>query len=427
MVTSATRAYRALHPRSLLLQLVVLIAAEAALYALIGRHDDAFRWAAIFFVALTVATLVLLAGLMLTGEAWPRFLLLTILGMHLVAVVTDTLIGLAGVRVTAHSGVWVWVALTASALYVTALTLWLRARRRETDAGMPPGIGLTGGAVLRAQFDPRLVPLASEERPGSAVPTVLLLHGLGATMAFWRPVARQLETLGVPSLTPDLLGFGASIRLGTTFRIVDQAAAVVRLISAHDRGPVLIVAHSYGAAVGVQVAIDRPDLVTGLVLIEPAAFADAAEARHRLGDRSWLSRSTLNGSRAADWACGVMCLLRLPLVAVAPRLARASSQVIPPDVARGAVTFVWPAYRDALASLLKTNPLIGWLSEPQVTTQIVVGTDDRTVPPEGIRELAGADVRVEEVAGTHALPLEHPALIASLIAEAHAESGRAHG
>jgi hypothetical protein len=51
-----------------------------------------------------------------------------------------------------------------------------------------------------------------------------------------------------------------------------------------------------------------------------------------------------------------MCLLRRPLTTLAPHLASRISPDIPPAVARDAVRYVWPAYRDALTSLLAETP-----------------------------------------------------------------------
>jgi len=47
---------------------------------------------------------------------------------------------------------WLLIALACTAGYVTALTLWLRARHAEAQAGLPPGVGghRRGGAASAA-------------------------------------------------------------------------------------------------------------------------------------------------------------------------------------------------------------------------------------------------------------------------------------
>ncbi len=424
------KAYRPLRPRSLAAQLVLLVVAEIALYASYDAHDARFHWATHFLVALAYASLVLLLRLLVTGVPGPRLLLPAVLGFHLFAMAPDLLFrgGVPHYRwmdvflghVAVHylpggDGSWLVIALTSLGLFVGALTAWLRARHAETDAGMPPGIGLTGMAVLRPQDDPRRTTLVHDEngRPGDG-PTVVLLHGLGASSAFWRPVAAELSGKA-RTVIPDLLGFGASIRLGTHFHLDDQTAAVVRLIEAHGHGPVVLAAHSYGAAIAVTVAADRPDLVRRLVLVSPAVFADAAQARARIGGRSWIARKTISGSPVADVACGTMCLLRRPLTSLAPRMAARVSPDIPSDVARDAVRYVWPAYRDALTSLLEDSPLRAWLADPPLPTSVVIAEHDQTVLAGDLDALLGPQVEGVRLPGTHGLPMERPADVAGAI------------
>ena len=421
------KAYRPLHPLPLTVQLLILVVAEIGLFATYSVHDARFHWATHFLVALTVAALLLLTRLVLTGAPGPRFMVLVILGVHLFAMAPDLLFR-GGVphspwmdlflgHIWAHSlpggdGSWLLIALTATASYVAVLSCWLRARRKEAAVGMPPGVGLTGRAVLRPQFDPRAVPLAAEIREGDAAPTIFLLHGLGASAAFWRPVAEELQTLGIATVSPNLLGFGGSIRVGTHFHLDDQAAAVIRLIVSRGQSSVLLVGHSFGAAVAARVALDRPDLISSLVLVQPAVFADAAAARKRIGRRNWLAAKAMNGSPVAGVVCGIMCLFRWPLTALTPRLAHHIAATIPADVARGAVTYVWPAYRDALASLLDDNPLLAWFASPSTPTTVIVGNEDRTVVAAEVAALLGPKILLERFSGSHALPLEHPAAVA---------------
>ncbi len=425
------RAYRPLRPQSLAVQLVVLVLAEIGLYASYADHDARFHWVTHFLVALAFTALLLLARLLLTGAPGPRFLLLTVLGFHLYAMAPDLLFrgGVPHYRwmdvflghVAAHylpggDASWLVIALACTGGYVAALTLWLRARTAEAAAGLPPGVGVTGMAVLRPQADPRTTPLACQ-RYGDGQTAVLLLHGLGASAAFWRPVAARLAERGASVLVPDLLGFGGSIGIGTHFHLDDQAAAVIRLLDSPPSqvGPAVLAAHSYGAAVAVRLAAERPDLVRRLVLITPAAFADAEQARRRIAGRSWIAGKTLSGSPVADLACGAMCLLRRPLTALAPRVASRATPDLPPQVARDAVTYVWPAYRDALASLLTDTTLRRWLAHPALPTRVVLAEQDATVPAGELTALLGTDVEVVSLPGTHTLPLEHPDQVAAAI------------
>jgi pimeloyl-ACP methyl ester carboxylesterase len=123
----------------------------------------------------------------------------------------------------------------------------------------------------------------------------------------------------------------------------------------------------------------------------------------------------MSGSPVAGLACGTMCLLRQPLTSLAPRVAARVSPDIPSDVARDAVRYVWPAYRDALTSLLQDSPLPSWLADPPLPTTVVIAEDDQTVLAGDLDGLLGPEVEVVRLPGTHGLPLERPAEVARAI------------
>ena len=441
------RAYRPLRPVTLLTQLVVLVVAELGLYASYASHDARFHWATHFLVALLL-TAVWQAVHLLVAARPARGQLLTILVFHLWAMWPDLAfragvphqrwmdwVALGHVHVHYLPGgdtSWLVLSLAAVGGYVALLTSWLRARHSETARGMQPGLGLGGRAVVRPQVDPRTHPLAHRHlMPGSSVgsgsgsgtataatlPTpdttpMLLLHGLGGTSASWLAVGRQLAEAGHPVLVPDLLGFGSSMHLGTRFRLSDQVDAVLRLLDHHDITRVHLVGHSWGCVVAGSLATRAPERVTRLTLVAPAAFADPALARERIGRNSMLARMTFGSRDIGGLVCGLMCLSRPALSRVLPRLKRD----LPADVVRGGVEHSFPAYRDALTSMWRDNPLPGLLRSPTHPVAVVLAEGDQTVRPSDVLDLPPrGDVRVTRVQGTHGLPYEQPQLVTGLV------------
>ncbi|MHA7835052.1 MAG: alpha/beta fold hydrolase [Algiphilus sp.] len=96
-------------------------------------------------------------------------------------------------------------------------------------------------------------------------PSVLLIHGLGASHQDWRDVAPRLaESYRV--LTPDLRGYGSSPRGPGPYRPDTMAGDVLALMERHDIQQAHVVGHSMGGAVAVELAISAPERVQSLTI-----------------------------------------------------------------------------------------------------------------------------------------------------------------
>lgn len=106
---------------------------------------------------------------------------------------------------------------------------------------------------------------------------VLMIHGLTGHGRRWRHLAADyLPDLTV--LAPDLIGHGRSTD-AAPWTIDANVAALATCIENEADGPVLVVGHSFGCAVALQLAAQCPDLVSGLVLLDPAVGLDGAWMR----------------------------------------------------------------------------------------------------------------------------------------------------
>jgi lipase len=99
---------------------------------------------------------------------------------------------------------------------------------------------------------------------------VLALHCALAHGGAWA----GLNLPGVTLTAPDLPGHGGSPDWKGTDYHTDCTRAVLGLMDA----PMDIVGHSSGAAIALRMALERPDLVRTLTLIEPVLFAAARAA-----------------------------------------------------------------------------------------------------------------------------------------------------
>ena len=101
-------------------------------------------------------------------------------------------------------------------------------------------------------------------------PGAVLLHSSGATGQQWRALCEAL--VGCRRvLAPDLFGYGSS-GPGPDHPALEQEADIVAALADRVIGPIDLVGHSYGGAVALRFALDHPERLRSLTLIEPVAF-----------------------------------------------------------------------------------------------------------------------------------------------------------
>jgi pimeloyl-ACP methyl ester carboxylesterase len=134
---------------------------------------------------------------------------------------------------------------------------------------------------------------------GSGNARLLFVHGWQADHAVWNDVIADLGA-GTRSVAVDLRGGGASSGARGPYNLQRYADDLRELIDALGIRPVVVVGHSMGATVALRLAIDAPELISGLILIAavPAGGAGfspkgADYLRATAGDpaaaRKWLS------------------------------------------------------------------------------------------------------------------------------------------
>jgi pimeloyl-ACP methyl ester carboxylesterase len=100
-------------------------------------------------------------------------------------------------------------------------------------------------------------------------PTVLFESGIGATSQNWLKVQREVATQ-MRAISYDRAGLGwstATVSNATPQALARELRALMD--AAGIPGPYLVVGHSYGGLVARRFAADYPDLVIGLVLVDP--------------------------------------------------------------------------------------------------------------------------------------------------------------
>lgn len=150
-------------------------------------------------------------------------------------------------------------------------------------------------------------------------PPVLLLHGGACDSSDW--VETMVPLSGSYTFyAPDLVGYGQSDRNRDGYYLSDFTDSTRGLIEALSLdSPLVIVGHSLGGRVALDIALNHPDKVRKLALIDTTGFSRLARWGSFLGTMAYLIRRLLgrpqpyprfmmeNGA-VPDW----VCLDRLP-------------------------------------------------------------------------------------------------------------------
>ncbi len=264
---------------------------------------------------------------------------------------------------------------------------------------------------MAAGYRPSLRRVALHRVERGDGPRVVLVHGFTQTLASWRPVADDLAADHRVVLV-DAPGHGASAAvradLATTAGLLAEAG-----------GRAVYVGYSMGGRMVLRLALDRPDLVAGLVLIGATAGIDdpVERAARRRSDEALARRIEDEGvtSFLEGW------------------LAQPLFHGLPDDPAeRRARATNTP---EGLASSLRhagtgTMDPPWWDDLPRVSapTVVLTGGHDAKFTALGRRLVAGignpAALRVVPDVG-HAVPLQAPAAVAAAVRSLTASGGGA--
>ncbi|MCC6175379.1 MAG: alpha/beta hydrolase [Chloroflexi bacterium] len=103
---------------------------------------------------------------------------------------------------------------------------------------------------------------------GSEGVPLVLLHGLGVSGVVWQGFGRLL----VPTarlVAPDLRGHGESDKPSAGYLPRDYVGDIAALLAHEPSRPLAVLGHSLGAVIAAQLAAERPELVSKLILLDP--------------------------------------------------------------------------------------------------------------------------------------------------------------
>ncbi len=219
-------------------------------------------------------------------------------------------------------------------------------------------------------------------------PPVVLLHGAGGDHLVWPAEIRRLPGFRVFAL--DLPGHGKSTGPGCQ-SVEDYAQAITQFMDEVGLWQAVLIGHSLGGAIALNVAANHPERVCGLGLVSSG---------HRLQVPGVLLENVSNPSTfpfAAQSLHSLMCGPHFPSRLAEENLERLLS--LRPTL----------LYGDLLACL--RFDATDWLDSIKVPVLVTCGTEDKLTPPRYSSVLAasipGAALQTVDGAG-HLVMLEQP-------------------
>jgi len=251
---------------------------------------------------------------------------------------------------------------------------------------------------------------------------VLMIHGHTLDHRVFDDVVAALDGRGLRIIRPDLRGHGRSDVPPSGYHWSHHSADMAAVLEAAGVPRATVLGFSLGGGVALELALERPELVGGLVLVdavlpdrpfEPEFMANLKEVARTI--RSQGLRAAMEG----PWA---------------------SSPLFAPSLAK-------PGVREKLEAILRDFPGADYLArerdrvdrdwavpsrlgEITVPTTVLVGAGDMPGFREFSREIAAGipGARLETVPGCgHLVPLEAPEAVAQAVLAAVERGGGASG
>lgn len=263
---------------------------------------------------------------------------------------------------------------------------------------------------------------------GDGGPVLVLVHGIGASYLSWYPV---VEALGENHrvLAIDLVGHGFTPPHGRRASVRRNAELLAEFSDVMTDQQVILVGNSMGGLVSMLTAVARPELVAGLILVNPALPVVSVRSISRDSQRLAWPLLPLLGNSAARYYYHERSIE--DEVDDTFRLVLSRGTTIDPlhraaaiELARARREMEWsiPSFTEAarsiareLASSRRFRKTLHQISQP---TLLIHGTEDRVVPPASARWAAEErpDWTFEMIEGMgHTPQIEDPDLFVGLV------------
>lgn len=223
--------------------------------------------------------------------------------------------------------------------------------------------------------------------------TYLLIHGLADTGELWQPLLAELPK-DANYVVIDLLGHGKSkMPKNKSYSAVEQARNVrLTYLGLGVVGPLIVIGHSFGSLVAIELAKRHKRQVKQLVLCSPPIYRDPSS-----GKLSKLRRESILRDIYSQLVGQPRAVIAAYSLATKFKLAGFSKTRLTEDN--------FEAFTETLKGGIISQTAGKHLAETTVPTQIIYGALDPVVVPSNLAKLAkeNSHISVKMLATSHAV------------------------
>ncbi|KAL3636565.1 hypothetical protein CASFOL_018864 [Castilleja foliolosa] len=267
---------------------------------------------------------------------------------------------------------------------------------------LPVQVGFSESCIMSSCVTPRI---------RRDVNPVVLLHCFDSSCLEWRSAYPLLEAAGLEAWAVDILGWGFSdLERRPPCNVASKRYHLYQLWKSHIKRPMTLVGPSLGAAVAIDFAVNFPEAVDKLVLINANVYAEGTGVMTKLPKMVAYGMASLLKSMPIRWYAKLLIFDGISL----------SRLLDYTDVGRLHCLLPW--WEDATVNFMLSGGynVTGQIKRVNQKALLICSEDDKIVNSKLAERLQNElpDARMQKIRGCGHMPqIENPCVIAKLIAD----------
>lgn len=196
---------------------------------------------------------------------------------------------------------------------------------------------------------------------------IVLLHGLGNNYKSWTYVLKEIDYSKYRVIALDLLGFGAADKPKLKYSSELQADAVIGTLKSLKIKTAILVGHSMGCNISIEVAKKEPKIVKQLILLGAPLYEKIPKGN------IWSKITRAEGAYFTIFSF----VRNNPDLTI--KAAKTADKLVPLIKGMQITESTWPAYKSSLANTIMQTKSYSSLTDLKVPALLVYGKLDTFV------------------------------------------------